>query len=266
MKRYFALALLVLASPLAFNVVASRAYAGDQNGAWGDIKGQVILDPNDQIPQPKPIQVGQNQNRNECLAKGPLFSQEWVVNKKNRGVRWVFVWLQPASGGAPLAIHPDLATIKEKEVTLDQPCCQFEPHALAIREGQVIVAKNSATISHNIHWVGFAKNPGNNVIVPAKQSIKIDDLKADKYPVKVSCDIHGWMGGWVRIFDHPYFAVTDEDGKFEIKNAPAGTFQLVIWHDSGYGPGSPKGRDGTPVTIQAGKVTDLGDIKLTLPQ
>jgi hypothetical protein len=67
----------------------------------------------------------------------------------------------------------------------------------------------------------------------------------------------------VRIFDHPYFAVTDEDGKFEIKNAPAGACQLLIWHESGYGPGK---RSGTPVTIQAGQTTDLGDIKLPVPQ
>jgi plastocyanin len=263
MKRLLPSAAIGIACALALVLSHQTAAAGDQNGAWGAIKGQIILDPNEQIPQPKKINVGDNQNPKECLAKGPLFSQEWVVNKNDRGVRWVFVWLQPAPGGQPLAIHPNLAKIKNKEVVIDQPCCQFEPHAIAIREGQSIIAKNSATIAHNVHWTGFAKNPGNNIIVPAKQSITISDLKADKYPVKFTCDIHGWMGAWVRIFDNPYFAVTDEDGKFEIKDAPAGTFQMVIWHESGYGPGQ---RKGIPVTIAAGKTTDVGEIKLTVPQ
>jgi hypothetical protein len=71
------------------------------------------------------------------------------------------------------------------------------------------------------------------------------------------------MSGWVRVFDNPYFAVTDADGNFEIKDAPAGTYRLMIWQESiGY-RGGAAGRDGTPVTIKAGAVTDVGpfDVK-----
>src|SRR5205085_6133428 len=144
----------------------------------------------------------------------------------------VFVWLTPAPGGAPLTVRPQLKNAMEKQVTIDQPCCRFEPHAIGMREGQELVAKNSAPIAHNVHWTGFPiKNPGGNVIVPAGQEYVIRDLKADTHPVKLSCDIHGWMNAWVRVFDNPYFAVTDKDGKFEIKNAPAGNFRLVAWQD-----------------------------------
>ena len=52
-------------------------------------------------------------------------------------------------------------------------------------------------------------------------------------PIQYKCTIHGWMTGYVRIFDHPYYAVTDENGKFEIKNAPAGKFRIVYWHENG---------------------------------
>src|SRR5262249_40231013 len=153
-----------------------------------------------------------------------------VVNKSNLGVRWAFVWLAPENkSGPPLAIFPALKELKEKQILVDQPCCMFVPHAVAIREGQEIVVKNSAPIAHSTHWTGDLKNPGGNRMAPAGQSLTIDGLKADKYPVKLSCDIHPWMGGWIRVFDHPYFAVTDENGKFEIKSAPVGRCRLVVW-------------------------------------
>jgi hypothetical protein len=67
------------------------------------------------------------------------------------------------------------------------------------------------------------------------------------------------MKAYVRIFDHPYYAVTDQDGRFEIKLAPAGSAQLVIWHDSGWGPG---GKQGNPIVIKSNEVLDLGDLKM----
>ena len=67
-----------------------------------------------------------------------------------------------------------------------------------------------------------------------------EPLKAETPPIPFKCDIHPWMKGYVRVFDHPYFAVTDEDGKFEIKNAPAGKWRIVYWHENGF----HKGREG----------------------
>jgi hypothetical protein len=65
------------------------------------------------------------------------------------------------------------------------------------------------------------------------------------------------MGAWIRVFDHPYFAVTDADGKFEIKNAPAGKCRIVIWQESiGY-RGGAKGKEGTPIEVKADGVTEL---------
>jgi len=63
---------------------------------------------------------------------------------------------------------------------------------------------------------------------------KLEDIKARPTPILVTCSIHGWMKNYIRVFDHPYFAVTDADGNFEIKNIPAGNHRLVIWHDSGW--------------------------------
>lgn len=252
MKRYL---LAALAGAALFGV-SLTATAADKN-EWGTVKGHVVFG-GDKVPEPQPLSVSKDQDH--CLAKGPLHSEEWVINKSNKGVRWVFVWLAPEPKGEALKIHPSLKEPKDKEAVMDQPCCQFVPHALALREGQTLITKNSAPVAHNTHWTGHPlKNPGGNVIVPAKGSYTITDLKADRFPVVVSCDIHGWMKAYVRVFDHPYYAVTDADGKFEIKNAPAGTYRLVVWHDSGWGPGM---KEGTPITIKGGAETDAGTIKL----
>ena len=145
---------------------------------------------------------------------------------------------------------------------MDQPCCMFEPHVLAMRQGQDLLVKNSAAVAHNIHWVGNPlKNPGGNVIVPPGGSYTIKNLKGDRLPLKMSCDIHPWMGAWLGVFDHPYFAVTDVNGNFEIKGAPAGNYNLIVWHeDVGY-RGGKEGRTGTPLDIKAGGVTDLGKLE-----
>jgi hypothetical protein len=257
---------LGLALGLAFFVLGYAAADDEKGAGWGTIKGRVVFD-GDAIPEPKKIDV--NKDAEHCLSKGPLVSDELVVNKKNRGVRWAFVWLVPETGGPPLAIHPSLQKIKDKQVELDQPCCMFVPHALAVREGQDLVAKNSAPINHNVHWISASvKNPGDNKIVPAKQSLVIKDLKADpRYPIVFSCDIHGWMKAYVRVFDHPYFAITDEDGKFEIKLAPAGKYRLISWQESvgfvAYDNADNR-RNGIGVTIKANGTTDVGDLKLKL--
>jgi len=235
---------------------------GDTQG-WGTVQGQVIkLGP---APEQKPIEAAsKHQDAKNCLAQGPVVDQAWVVNPKDKGVKWVFVWLQPDKDKGPteLPIHPSLKEIKQKEVVIDQPCCTFIPHALAMREGQVLIAKNSAPMPHNFKYGGNpTKNPGGNFLIPPGGQIPIKELVADRTPVAVNCTIHPWMNGWVRVFNHPYYAVTDADGKFEIKNAPAGDFRLVVWQES-VGWGTPGLKYGEPITIKAGETTKVPTIEL----
>ena len=69
----------------------------------------------------------------------------------------------------------------------------------------------------------------------------------------------------IRVFDHPYFAVTNEKGEFEIKDAPAGKYRLVIWQDKGWvvTENGKLGKFGIPIEIAADKTTDLGAFKFT---
>jgi len=224
---------------------------------WGDVKGQITFDAKIKIPEVKEIKVDKDQDH--CLSKGKLMSEDWVIDSKSKGVKWAFVWLVDPDGKTSPPINPALAKVPDP-VTIDQPCCMFLPRAVALRQGQTLTVKNTAPISHNVNWTGGLKNPGSNIILPPGRSLDIKDLKAANLPVSVSCNIHGWMKGWVRVFDHPYYAVTDKEGKFEIKGAPAGNYNLVVWHESsGWGPG---GKMGTAITIKANVDNDPGKVEI----
>jgi Polysaccharide lyase family 4, domain II len=100
------------------------------------------------------------------------------------------------------------------------------------------------------------------VLVPAKGSYTIKDLRKDRMPLLVSCSIHFWMKAYVRVFDHPYFAITDADGAFTIKQAAAGNCRLVIWHEGIGWKGGASGKNGEKITIKADETEDLGNLVL----
>src|SRR5262249_51376911 len=154
-------------------------------------------------------------------------------NPKNQGVRWAIVSLAPPPEMKALPIHPDLQPLPKTGVEIDQPCCAFIPHVVAMRQGQDLTIKNSAAFLHNANLAGSPKagNTGFNVAIASGGKHVAAGLKAQKLPINLSCTVHPWMNARIGVFDHPYFAVTDADGKFEIKNAPAGTYRIRVWHE-----------------------------------
>lgn len=256
---------LALAAASAWALFAVDIIRAD---GWGTIKGQVVFDGKD-VPPRKAIDLGQNQDRAACQKNGPLLDDKLVINPKNKGVRWAAVYLMSAEKNGftkAIPIHPSLKDIKKKVVEVDQPCCQFEPHVLALREGQTLVVKNSAAFSHNVN-VGPV--PAINQLVPPGKQFTLENLKARRQtPLLIACNIHGWMTGKVFVLPNPYFAVTDADGKFEIKDAPAGDFRIVVWHEAtGWVVGDDKpSKNGKKITIKDKETTDLGKILLTLPK
>ena len=242
--------ILIAACAAALAVICCGAAGADDE--WGTVKGQVTW--GGKAP-PKAAKV--DTTKEPMCAKCNVVNEEFVVGK-NGGVKNVFVWLQDAKNPkAKLPIHPALKAIKVKEVTIDQPCCKFEPRALALRAGQVLVGKNSAAFAHNIHWLGGEDNPGDNKLLPTGGKVTIE-LNASTRPIQITCDIHPWMKAWVRVFDHPYFALTDAEGKFEIKNAPAGKYNIVMWQE-GVGWVNGGGKKGKTIEIPAGKSVEVNE-------
>jgi len=247
--------------PVAPAVAAAAKAADADADAWGTIKGQLVYGgPN--VPVQKPLKV--NKDETHCLANGPILDHEWIVNKANKGVKNVFVWLAVDPNGPvkDLPIHPSLKDVPKQPVVVDQPQCMFDPYATVMREGQELIVKNGAPVAHNANYQGSpARNPGSNPIVPAGQQITIN-LKSDRMPVRLSCNIHPWMKGYVGVYNHPYFALSDANGSFEIKQAPAGNFRIFFWHEGAGWRLAQAGRTGEPITIKAGQTTDLGKLDI----
>ncbi len=166
-------------------------------------------------------------------------------------------------------IHPSLEKIPDdnKQVVMDQPCCKFEPPVVVLRKGQDFVGKNSSPVAHNMLIAVGAVNE--NLAIPAGKQIVIpaEKWKPYRYAGSVKCTIHPWMGAKMFVLGHPYFAISDAEGKFEIKNVPAGKFRLHMLHEVWVNKkdGDKPLSEGAPVTVEADKVLDLGKVLVPLP-
>jgi hypothetical protein len=226
--------------------------------SWGNIKGKVVWD-GATIPSPEPAKVDKDQAH--CLAKGQLLKDELVIDPQTKGVKNVMVWLAPVSAQDKLPVHPSLSAVPSKPVIIDQPMCLFEPRIVMMREGQKLQVKNSSPIAHNARISGSPDVNGTiNLTIPPGGMIE-RSLRAERRPLMLACDIHGWMAGRIGVFNHPYFALTDADGTFEIKNAPAGKYLIYIQHERGGWLHEGRRSAGQQITIPANGTLDLGTVK-----
>jgi len=148
---------------------------------------------------------------------------------------------------------------------LDQKGCRYEPHVIAVMIGQPIVIKNSDNFVHNVHSLAEENDPFNFVM----PTIGEKKIAAQKQPetFQIKCDIHPWMSAWVKVFDHPYFAVTSNSGQYSIKGLPDGAYTILAWQEK-YGETQPQPvvvKDGAAkvdFTFQSGAKTDATGINL----
>ena len=115
-------------------------------------------------------------------------------------------------------------------VIIDQKGCVYSPHVLGVQAGQPVKILNSDATMHNIH--GLPKvNKEFNFGMPKslKEKSVIFNKAEDVFVIK--CDVHPWMKSYTQVFDHPYFAVSGNDGSFSISNVPDGTYEAVAWQE-----------------------------------
>ncbi len=147
-------------------------------------------------------------------------TEEYVVNGDK--LANVLVYLKDAKKGGT----------KPSQATMDQVGCRYVPHVLGVMTGQVITVANSDPLMHNINMTQAKNNKGRNLSQPTKgmkEPVKFD--KAEVPPFKVKCNVHKWMGAYIGVFEHPYFAVTDASGNFKINGVPAGSYTVEVWHE-----------------------------------
>jgi len=247
--------LKVCAGVCVVGMALSFADAARAQG-WGDIKGQIVFA--GEIPAKKDLKP--NKDQAHCLSKGSLWDDTVLIDEKTRGLANVMIWLAPVSG-TTMPIHPDLKAVPKEKVVIDQPCCLFIPRITMMREGQVLEIKNSAPVLHNAKIMGSVTGNGTiNVTISPGQSIT-KQPRAEKRPMYLGCDIHQWMGGRIGVFNHPYFAVSQEDGTFEIKKAPTGKYKIFIQHEKFGWVHQGKATTGQEIEIKPGAVLDLGKLQ-----
>ena len=118
---------------------------------------------------------------------------------------------------------------KTAPIVLDQKGCVYVPAILAVQVGQKIVVKNSDPCVHNVHTVPKENEMKNLVQMPGGADLEFAFDKPEPF-LKFQCDVHPWMFAWVSVVDSPYFSLSDKDGKFTIKNVPAGKYTLEFAH------------------------------------
>lgn len=111
--------------------------------------------------------------------------------------------------------------------TLDQKRCEFHPRVLAMMPGELDIL-NSDGILHNIHTSSQANAPINKAQPRFRKVITESFDEPER--IRVRCDVHSWMEGWIVILPHPYFGVTDYSGGTKIQNVPPGKHTIEVWY------------------------------------
>ena len=244
---------------LATALIASCCATGLVAAEWGTLTGTLAYDGTP--PKPDPINVTKDA---AVCGKHNLVNEALKVNPDNKGIADILVYVYVKRGDPKPTVHADYEKTANDEVRIDNKGCRYEPRVVLLRTTQTLVIGNKDPIGHNTK-VDTLTNPPLNPIIPAGAEIKQKFPLAEKRPTSIGCNIHPWMSATLLIQDHPYMAVTDENGQFTIPNLPVGewTFQFrhaVYIRDVKIDGKSEKWSKGrTKLPIKAGE-NDLGVI------
>lgn len=187
---------------------------------------------------PKPTRIDMSQD--PLCAKGrstPLTTEDVVVGTDG-ALANVVVYV---SDGLTSHDFPP----PQQPAVLEQKGCQYRPHVLALQANQTLNIVNSDETTHNIH-----PTPNNNrefnMTQPHGTPLE-HTFAREEVAIPVKCNVHPWMKGYIAVFKHPFFAVTDKTGSFELNGLPPGTYTISAWQEK-------LGTQTQNVTVTAGKV------------
>lgn len=212
--------LLFLKTPSSQPLLAASA---------GSIAGRIVLV--GEPAQPKKIKV--TKDNEKC---GAEISAEDLVVSSDKGIKNAVVTLVGVKG--PKA---------DNNPVLDQKGCVFRPHVLVVTPGGSVDILNNDGVLHNFHTYS-SKNPAVNKAQPGFKK-KMTETFAQSEVVKVTCDAHPWMAGWIVVTENPA-AVSSDGGTFKLTDVPAGTHKLEIWHET-------LGKITKEVSVKAGEETKV---------
>jgi len=183
----------------------------------GDVSGKITFE--GKVPKMKPLKIAADP---VCVANNTTPpKKEWLLVDGNGGLKNVLVYV---SDGATPSAAPS------KHVVLDQKGCVYTPHVVGIQAGQPLDILNSDGTLHNIHALP-KKNREFNKAMPKFKKKMTTQFDTPEAPFKIKCDVHPWMGAFIGVFDHPYFAVSGDDGSFTISGLNPGSYTITAWHE-----------------------------------
>ncbi|HEX9105427.1 MAG TPA: TonB-dependent receptor [Polyangia bacterium] len=218
---------------------ASGAAAAPASGAAalpsadrGDVKGTVTV--TGKIPAMEDLK----RNSDAFCAKKQMKDEAVIAGKKGELAN-VVVHVNGLPATAPPA----------EKATISQDDCMYRPRVQGVVDGQRLEIRNGDPVLHNVHTYEGARTLFNVAQVPGTPNIE-KTFTQNGVMLKFKCDVHQWMTGYVWVQNNGWFAVSDKDGKFEIKDVPVGTWDVEAWHER-FGTKTGK------VTVAKGKPAEV---------
>lgn len=147
------------------------------------------------------------------------------IESTGSGLANVLVWVEGISTGKPL---PEV-----RRETLVIEDCRFVPRILAVARGTTInvLSRDRATMTSRFYREAAGEPVESIHTVDAGQLVPSERIAKEPGMVEARRTQHPWARGYIAVFDHPYFAVTDASGRFNIDALPAGTYTVKVWHE-----------------------------------
>lgn len=159
-----------------------------------------------------------------CARLYPKPAESQVVAAREGKLANVFVYVKSGLEGQSFPAPAEARIV-------DQRGCLFEPRVAGLQVGQPLHVRNGDTTFHNVHAMATA-NPEFNEPQPKLAMVLEKTFEQPEVMVHLKCDVHPWMNAYVGVVPHPYYAVTGDNGVFEIGNLPPGTYTLEAWHET----------------------------------
>lgn len=228
----------------------------------GTITGKVLL--NGAAPAPKPIDMSQD---GACVSSNPNPISEEIASKDGKLAN-VFVYIKDGqvTGGSKIGGYS--FPVPAEAAKLDQHGCHYVPHVLGLQAKQNVNVVNSDPTTHNVNVQAKSNEKWNQSQTQGAPPI-VKSFARSEVLIPVKCNQHPWMKAYINVLSHPFFFVTKDDGTFEIKGVPPGTYTLVAWHEK-LGEKTmqvkvdAKGSATTDFTFEAGAAASLENSSLQL--
>src|ERR1700745_3761803 len=166
------------------------------------------------------------------------------------------VSVQGIKSAENIAVYVDVIPDKKFDapkdpVVVDQRKMAFVPHVAAVQQGTAVEFLNSDSVGHDVYWPSISGNKklAHNLGTWPKGEKKPFQFN-DVGVASLLCNVHPEMSGYVVVTPTPYFAITDKDGNFEIKNIPAGKYTLKTWSEAGKPPTQAVDVSGATATVE----------------